>query len=58
MDKYFGLHFLLQTYLGIASNIVEPGRREERKSVGAERSAAVIRSFSATDILSPEHLLH
>ena len=38
MDKQFGLHFLLQTYLGIASNIVEPGQREERKSIGAERS--------------------
>ena len=37
MDKYFGLHFLLQTYLGIASNVVEPGQREERKSIGAER---------------------
>lgn len=37
MDKYFGLHFLLKTYLGIASNVVQPGRREERKSVGVER---------------------
>lgn len=37
MDKYFGLHFLLQTYLGIASNVVEPGKREERKSIGSER---------------------
>lgn len=39
MDKYFGLHFLLQTYLGIASNVVEPWQREERKSIGAERYA-------------------
>lgn len=38
MDKQFGLHFLLQTYLGIASNVVQPGQREERKSIGAERS--------------------
>ncbi|KAF7793927.1 hypothetical protein EIP86_005049 [Pleurotus ostreatoroseus] len=38
MDKHFGLHFLLQTYLGIASNIVQPGQREERKSIGSERT--------------------
>ncbi|KAI0949222.1 hypothetical protein AcW1_008900 [Taiwanofungus camphoratus] len=38
MDKHFGLHFLLQAYLGIASNIVQPGQREERKSIGAERT--------------------
>ena len=37
MDKQFGLHFLLQTHLGIASNVVEPYQREERKSIGAER---------------------
>lgn len=37
MDKQFGLHFLLQTYLGIASNVVQPGQRVERKSIGAER---------------------
>lgn len=37
MDKQFGLHYLLQTYLGIASNHVEPYHREERKSIGAER---------------------
>lgn len=44
MDKYFGLHFLLQTYLGIASNVVEPGQREERKSIGAERTFHTISS--------------
>ncbi|KAH8107995.1 IMS-domain-containing protein [Cristinia sonorae] len=38
MDKQFGLHFLLQTYLGIASNVVQPGQRAERKSIGAERT--------------------
>ncbi|KAH9839306.1 DNA/RNA polymerase [Rhodofomes roseus] len=38
MDKQFGLHFLLQAYLGIASNVVQPGTREERKSIGAERT--------------------
>ncbi|THH28737.1 hypothetical protein EUX98_g5433 [Antrodiella citrinella] len=44
MDKQFGLHFLLQTYLGIASNVVQPGQREERKSVGAERTFTAIDS--------------
>ncbi|KIY74363.1 IMS-domain-containing protein [Cylindrobasidium torrendii FP15055 ss-10] len=38
MDKQFGLHFLIQTYLGIASNVVQPHAREERKSIGAERT--------------------
>ena len=37
MDKQFGLTYLLRTYLGIASNVVEPSRREERKSIGHER---------------------
>ena len=37
LDKQFGLNFLLKTYLGIASNVVRPGQREERKSVGSER---------------------
>ncbi|KAI9067404.1 DNA/RNA polymerase [Trametes sanguinea] len=38
LDKQFGLEFLLQAYLGIASNVVQPGQREERKSIGAERT--------------------
>lgn len=38
MDKEFGLTFLLRTYLGIASNVVRPHMREERKSIGAERT--------------------
>ncbi|KAL4251432.1 DNA polymerase kappa [Abortiporus biennis] len=38
MDKQFGLHYLLQTYLGIGSNVVQPYQREERKSIGAERT--------------------
>jgi DNA polymerase kappa len=38
MDKQFGLVFLLRTYLGIASNHVQPYAREERKSIGAERT--------------------
>ncbi|KAI0075742.1 DNA/RNA polymerase [Panus rudis PR-1116 ss-1] len=42
MDKHFGLHFLLQTYLGIASNVVQPWQREERKSIGAERTFSAI----------------
>ena len=37
LDRQFGLTFLLQTYLGIASNVVAPWQREERKSIGAER---------------------
>lgn len=37
MDKHFGLVFLLRTHLGIASNIVRPHAREDRKSIGAER---------------------
>jgi hypothetical protein len=40
MDKQLGLTFLLQTYLGLASNVVQPMQREERKSIGAERFAA------------------
>ncbi|KAG2079291.1 IMS-domain-containing protein [Suillus decipiens] len=38
MDKQFGLVFLLRTYLGVASNVVQPMQREERKSIGAERT--------------------
>ncbi|KAJ6499342.1 IMS-domain-containing protein [Mycena sanguinolenta] len=38
MDKQFGLMHLLHTHLGIASNSVQPPQREERKSIGAERT--------------------
>ncbi|KAG2359987.1 hypothetical protein BDR07DRAFT_175802 [Suillus spraguei] len=38
MDKQFGLIFLLRTYLGVASNVVQPIQRAERKSIGAERT--------------------
>ena len=38
MDKQFGLMFLLRTHLGVASNVVQAYQREERKSIGAERS--------------------
>ncbi|KAJ7084347.1 IMS-domain-containing protein [Mycena belliarum] len=40
MDKQFGLMHLLRTHLGIADNSVEPPQREERKSIGAERTFA------------------
>ncbi|KAL5528151.1 hypothetical protein ACEPAF_7287 [Sanghuangporus sanghuang] len=38
MDHYFWKSFLYSAYLGIASNVVEPYSREERKSIGAERT--------------------
>ncbi|KAF8578024.1 IMS-domain-containing protein [Ramaria rubella] len=38
LDKQFHLNSLLLTHLGIASNIVKAGQREERKSVGSERT--------------------
>jgi len=40
MDKQFGLMHLLRVHLGIASNSVQPPQREERKSIGAERTFA------------------
>ncbi|TDL25971.1 IMS-domain-containing protein [Rickenella mellea] len=42
LDKYLGLHFLLNAYLGLGSNIVRPHQRDERKSIGAERTFAPI----------------
>jgi len=38
MDKEFGLKSTLCAYLGIGSNVVQPWGREERKSIGAERT--------------------
>ncbi|KAI0256368.1 hypothetical protein BJV78DRAFT_1171398 [Lactifluus subvellereus] len=38
LDKQFGLHSMLRVYLGIASNVVQPWVREERKSIGSERT--------------------
>jgi DNA polymerase kappa len=38
LDKQFGLHSMLRVHLGIASNVVQPWAREERKSIGSERS--------------------
>ncbi|KAF8813855.1 DNA/RNA polymerase [Phlegmacium glaucopus] len=42
MDKQFGLMFLLRTYSGVASNVVQAHQRDERKSIGAERTFAPI----------------
>lgn len=42
MDKQFGLNFLLNTHLGIASNVVQPITRDLRKSIGAERTFSPI----------------
>ena len=57
MDKHFGLGFLLRTYLGVASNIVQPHQRDERKSIGAERcdlrSKAFLRSERLYRTFSP-----
>lgn len=38
LDKQFGLHSMLRVHLGIASNVVQPWAREERKSIGSERT--------------------
>jgi len=42
LDKQFGLHSLLRVYLGVASNVVQPWAREERKSIGSERTFRAI----------------
>ncbi|KAH9054733.1 DNA/RNA polymerase [Lactarius vividus] len=42
LDQHFGLHSLLRVYLGIASNVVQPWVREERKSIGSERTFRAI----------------
>ncbi|KZT42489.1 IMS-domain-containing protein [Sistotremastrum suecicum HHB10207 ss-3] len=49
LDKQFDVDSMFRTYLGITSNVVAPGQREERKSVGVETT------FSA--ISDPERLL-
>ncbi|KAI9639378.1 uncharacterized protein MKK02DRAFT_35023 [Dioszegia hungarica] len=38
MDHWFNFRNLSKAYLGIADNKVAPGKREERKSVGVERT--------------------
>ncbi|KAH0588868.1 hypothetical protein H2248_004659 [Termitomyces sp. 'cryptogamus'] len=43
MDKQFGSRFLFRTYLGVTSNVVKPLTREEKKSIGAERTFAPCR---------------
>jgi DNA polymerase kappa len=52
MDKQFGLNFLLKTYLGISSNVVQPGQRDERKSVGSERCAVHRSTFVSRVLIS------
>jgi len=42
LDKQFGLHSMLRVHLGIASNVVQPRAREERKSLGSERTFRAI----------------
>ncbi|KAF8265460.1 hypothetical protein EI94DRAFT_1858275 [Lactarius quietus] len=42
LDKQFGLHSLLRVYLGVASNVVQPWAREEKKSIGSERTFRAI----------------
>ncbi|KAN0135378.1 hypothetical protein V8E53_006657 [Lactarius tabidus] len=42
LDKQFGLDSLLRVYLGVASNVVQPWAREERKSIGSERTFRAI----------------
>ena len=37
MDKEFGFKFMLGAYLGLGSSVVQPSRRDETKSIGAER---------------------
>ncbi|KAG6885912.1 hypothetical protein C0993_007930 [Termitomyces sp. T159_Od127] len=38
MDKQFGSLYLFRIYLGVTSNTVKPTTREEKKSIGAERT--------------------
>jgi DNA polymerase kappa len=57
MDKQFGLVFLLRTYLGIASNIVRPHAREDRKSIGAERCVRTCLHINIYVFTSPHSYL-
>lgn len=38
LNKHFSVEYLLHAYLGLGSTVVQPGVREERKSVGVERT--------------------
>jgi DNA polymerase kappa len=49
LDKHFGLHSMLRVHLGIASNVVQPWAREEKKSIGSERSPALIHMIAFSD---------
>ena len=49
LDKQFGLHSMLRVHLGIASNVVQPWAREEKKSIGSERSLALIHAIVFSD---------
>jgi DNA polymerase kappa len=40
---------MLRVHLGIASNVVQPWAREEKKSIGSERSPALIRMIAFSD---------
>ena len=51
LDKQFGLDSMLRVYLGIASNVVQPWAREEKKSIGSERSLAPIHTMAFSDTL-------
>ncbi|GLB37670.1 putative impB/mucB/samB family protein [Lyophyllum shimeji] len=42
MEKQFGRQYLFRTYLGITSNVVQPISRDERKSIGAERTFSAL----------------
>jgi DNA polymerase kappa len=54
LDKQFGLDSLLRVYLGVASNVVQPWAREERKSIGSERSLVLC---THNDVLSSLRLI-
>ncbi|KAI9442596.1 hypothetical protein H4582DRAFT_1929283 [Lactarius indigo] len=50
LDKHFGLHSLLRVYLGIASNVVQPWLREEKKSIGSERNSKILQAELEDDM--------
>lgn len=52
LDKQFGLHSMLRVHLGIGSNVVQPWAREEKKSIGSERSSATTSRNSSSLTLS------
>jgi nucleotidyltransferase/DNA polymerase involved in DNA repair len=50
LDKQFGLHSMLRIYLGITSNVVQPWVREEKKSIGSERSPSPMRMMAFSNV--------